>query len=429
MIADYMDQIVDQNFLSGTAFDHFDPFNLNLVKRWTPVGEWFDERASRNLDPYQKSFDGRIAPWIFGALRDGRSFQGVNFASQDYLSLASHPLLVSSAIRAAQEYGVHSAGSAALMGITTISKALEQSLETYLQYNEVTLFPTGWMAGFGIVKILAQPGDQILIDVLAHACLQEGAQSSGAKIHRLPHLSYDGVKRRLQNIRKNEPNVGVLLVTETLFSMDSDTPDLVSLQALCHEFNATLVVDCAHDLGCMGKDGLGILADQNLIGKVDVLIGTFSKTFASIGGFVATQHRGFRTALRACCGPQTFTNAMTPIQASVVLAALELVRSSEGEQRRRRMMANVLKLRSMMQNEKFNVLGNPSAIVPVIIGTSGDARMLTQKMIESGAVVNLVEAPAVAKNQSRWRLQVMADHDDEAISTFVRLASAVRDMP
>lgn len=422
-----MDQVLSKLHL-GTAFDYFDETNINLVERWTPVGEWFHERGRHGLDPYQKSFDGKISSRVSGALRDGLSFSGVNFASQDYLSLASHPVLVSAAIHAANEYGVHSAGSAALMGITSVSKELERSLESYLQYREVTLFPTGWTAGFGIVKMLARPGDHILIDVLAHACLQEGAQASGAKVHRFPHLSYDGVKRRLVNIRKNEPSAGVLVITETLFSMDSDTPDLAALQELCHEHNATLLVDCAHDLGCTGSEGLGVLANQDMIGKVDVLIGTFSKTFASIGGFVATQRAGFRTALRACCGPQTFTNAMTPIQANVVLAALSVVRSSEGEVRRSKMMSNAVKLRTALEAEKFTVLGNPSAIVPVVVGDSGGARKLTNAMIMGGAIVNLVEAPAVAKNQSRWRLQVMADHDDDAIQAFVQIAVSSRKM-
>lgn len=421
-----MHQFVGKNIHSGTAFDHFDSDNTDLVGRWTPVGAWFQERGKFGLDPYQKSFDGRISPRVSGALRDGRPFSGVNFASQDYLSLASHPVLISAAIKAASDLGVHSAGSAALMGITSVAQELEHALEDYLRYREVTLFPTGWTAGFGIVKMLARPGDHILIDVLAHACLQEGAQASGAKTHRFPHLSYDGVKRRLESIRRTEPNSGILVVTETLFSMDSDTPDLASLQALCSSHNATLLVDCAHDLGCMGQEGLGILSMQDMVGKVDVLIGTFSKTFASIGGFVATQHPGFRTALRACCGPQTFTNAMTPLQASVVLAALELVRGPEGTARRERMMTNVLHLREALGREKFKVLGNPSAIVPVIVGDSGLARQLTNAMITGGAIVNLVEAPAVAKNQSRWRLQVMADHDNDAIETFVRIAAAER---
>lgn len=416
----------EHKFKSGNAFDHFIASEIDLVGRWLPVGQWFHERGQRGLDPYQKAVSSKILPTVHGTLQNGKEFRGVNFASQDYLSLSCHPAIIARAQRTAEEHGVHSAGSAALMGISDLAISLERELEDFLKFQEVTLFPTGWTAGYGIVKMLARPGDHILIDLLAHACLQEGAQSSGATVHRFPHLSNAGVRRRLDNIRKEHPTGGILVVTETLFSMDSDSPDIKELQAICSERSATLLVDCAHDLGCIGENGLGILAAQAMVGKVDVLIGTFSKTFASIGGFVATQHRGFRTALRACCGPQTFTNAMTPIQANVVREALRIVISEEGSDRRRRLLRNVIHLREALASEGFKILGAPSAIVPVIIGDSAQARVVTGEIIRSGAIVNLVEAPAVAKNQSRWRLQVMADHSAEDIQNFVALAAAAR---
>lgn len=416
----------EERFEVGNAFDHFAASEIDLVGRWLPVGEWFWERGKRGLDPYQKAVSTKILPLVEGTLQNGQEFRGVNFASQDYLSLSCHPAIIGVAMRTAEDYGVHSAGSAALMGISDLAISLERELEAFLAYEEVTLFPTGWTAGYGIVKMLARTGDHIVIDLLSHACLQEGAMSSGARVHRFPHLSNEGVRRRLSSIRKEDPSGGILVVTETLFSMDSDSPDIVELQAICREFNATLLVDCAHDLGCLEEDGRGVLSLQGMVGKVDVLIGTFSKTFASIGGFVATQRRGFRTALRACCGPQTFTNAMTPIQASVIREALRIVQADEGCERRQQLIGNVNALRGALIDEGFEVLGQPSAIVPVVIGSSAQARAMTGRMIRSGAIVNLVEAPAVAKNQSRWRLQVMADHSQRDIDRFVALATQAR---
>lgn len=413
-------------FLSGLASDQRASGETDLLARWTPVGRWFHERGRIVRDPFQKVAAGRILPYVSGALRDGTPFSGVNFASQDYLSLASHPEIVASAHDAATEFGVHSAGSAALMGASEISQRLEHKLEQFLGYRECTLFPTGWTAGFGIVKMLVGRGDHVLIDVLAHACLQEGADASGATVHRYPHVSNEAVERRLVRLREVEPNAGILVVTETLFSMDSDTPDFRELQALCRTYGATLVVDCAHDLGSFGETGRGVLELQGMIGAVDVLIGTFSKTFASIGGFVATQREGFRTAMRACCGAQTFTNAMTPLQAAVVLRAIEIVEGPEGTLRRRRLMQNIEALRTGLIIESFEVLGQPSAIVPVVVGTSPVARLMTSHMLENGAIVNLVEAPAVARNRSRWRLQVMADHEPAHIHRLVEVAVQAR---
>lgn len=411
---------------SGTARDYIAARETHLVKRWTPVGKWFHDRGALGLDPYQKAAKGRILPFVSGNLRDGTQFSGVNFASQDYLSLSSHPALVKAAGDAASRFGVHSAGSAALMGNSEVSLELERKLESFLGYKECTLFPTGWTAGYGLVKMLAQPGDHIVMDVLSHACLQEGAEVSGATVHRFPHLSNEGVERRLQRIRSAEPSSGILVVTETLFSMDSDSPDIKTLQEICSAYNALLLVDCAHDLGCIGPTGRGILELQGMEGKVDVLIGTFSKTFASIGGFVATQFDGFRTAIRACCGPQTFTNAMTPLQAAVIIEALRIVESEEGQHRRAKLYDNTSYLRKQLGSHDFMALGEPSAIVPVMVGGCGDARRMTSYMISNGAIVNLVEAPAVAKNQSRWRLQVMSDHSRADIDVLIECAVKAR---
>ncbi|APO75246.1 aminotransferase class1/class2 protein [Rhizobium etli 8C-3] len=421
-----IDAIPATDLGTGAAKDHFAASETHLIKRWTPIGNWFHDRGKLGLDPYQKSTGGNILPFVSGSLRDGTPFSGVNFASQDYLSLSSHPRLVKAASDAAARYGVHSAGSAALMGNSDLSLQLEKKLEEFLGFKECTLFPTGWTAGYGIVRMLAQPGDHIVMDMLAHACLQEGAEASGAKIHRFPHLSNEGVERRLKRIRSSEPSSGILVVTETLFSMDSDSPHIKELQAVCTAYNAVLLVDCAHDLGCIGPTGRGVLELQDMVGKVDVLLGTFSKTFASIGGFVATQFDGFRTAVRACCGPQTFTNAMTPIQAAVILEALRIVESDEGQRRRLKLRDNIDYLRTQLKRHGFVTLGEPSAIVPVVVGDCSDARTMTSFMIKNGAIVNLVESPAVARNQSRWRLQVMSYHSHADIDTFIECALKAR---
>ncbi len=413
--------------LRGVAKDHYAANQRDLIRRWLPVAKWFDDRCESELDPYQKASLGPILPTVVGSFRNGRAFTGVNFASQDYLSLASHERLISASAAAAEEFGVHSAGSAALMGGCTMSQRLETALERFLGYREVTLFPTGWTAGYGIVKMLAQPGDHIVIDVLAHACLQEGANGSGARVHRFPHLSNSAIQKRLSRIRSAQPETGILVVTETLFSMDSDSPRIADLQALCTQYGATLLVDCAHDLGCMGDTGRGVLEMQGMVGKVDVLMGSFSKTFASIGGFVATQHSGMRTTMRACCGPQTFTNAVTPIQAAVVLEALNIVTGPEGTVRRRRLAENISYLRTRFLEHGFVTPGEPSAIVPVIVGDSATARLMTRHMIRGGAIVNLVEYPAVARGKSFWRVQVMADHERQHIDALTTCALEARE--
>jgi len=203
-----------------------------------------------------------------------------------------------------------------------------------------------------------------------------------------------------------------------LFSMDADTPDLAAHQALCHRYGATLLVDMAHDLGSMGQRGLGALEAQNMVGKVDVLMGSFSKTFAANGGFVACNEPGLKLAIRFQCGPHTFTNAMSPVQAAVVIKALDIIESSEGLQRRERLLSNATYLRQGLQAEGWQVLGQPSAVVPLVLGGIGRSRFLTRFLLEQGMVVNLVEHPAVPMKGSRLRLQVMADHTHVQLDAF-----------
>ncbi|MDW9414222.1 aminotransferase class I/II-fold pyridoxal phosphate-dependent enzyme [Sinorhizobium meliloti] len=414
-------------FFEGTALDYFDAGSVDLQSRWDAVADWWNARLEAGIDPYQKITSDRISPLVKGSYRDGKVFSGLNFASQEYLSLASHPEIVEAAIYAARHYGCHSAGSATLMGNTDLSVQLERRLAEYLGYKDCLVFPIGWAAGYGALKTLVRKHDHVVIDTLAHACLQEGAAEATPNVHRFPHLSTDGVERRLRAIRATDTRCGILVVTETLFSMDSDTPDVRPLVRLCREYDATLLVDAAHDLGVYGAGGRGILEEQGILNQVDVIVGSFSKAFASTGGFVVTNSRGFRFGLRGGCGPSTFTNAMTPVQSAVVLAALDIVESPEGDERRARVLRNADMLRSGLAEAGFKVIGRASPIVPVLLGDAHVARLMTKFSIEMGGIVNLVEHPAVSANRCRWRLQVMADHRERQIVEFVEIARRSRE--
>ncbi|RYG54825.1 pyridoxal phosphate-dependent aminotransferase family protein, partial [bacterium] len=176
------DDIPDQLRTSLPAIEK-QTYPVNLLERWEQPGIWWQERVEHKIDPYQKYSTSRVGNFIEGAHRDGTPFQGHNFASQDYLSLASHPALVKAAIEAIQTYGLHSAGSAALMGNTALSVALEKRLAGFLGYEDVVVFPIGWAAGYGAVKTLVKPQDHVVIDILAHACLQEAARDATDNVH------------------------------------------------------------------------------------------------------------------------------------------------------------------------------------------------------------------------------------------------------
>ena len=414
--------------LMGSLREYRDPRGIDLLGRTAEFLRWQDLRRGNGYWPYSRSTEA--APLAICAAKDdsGRPVRGVNFASQDYLSLASHPEIKLAATEAIAEYGVHSAGSAAFLGNTKYSIALEKKIGEFLQMEHVVLFPTGWAAGYGVIKGLVRPNDHIVMDGLAHACLQDGAAAATSNVYLHRHLDATSARRWLSRIRARDTENAILVVTEGLFSMDSDTPDLATFQALCHEYQATLMVDVAHDLGCIRDDGCGHIGLQKMLGSIDLVMGSFSKTFASNGGFVACQSRAVKEYLRYFSTSGTFSNALSPIQAAIVLKAFQIVDSDEGRSLRSCLIENATDLRRRLNEAEMEVYGQPSAIVAVKMGTERLARRVSRLLPELGLVANLVEFPAVAKGAARFRLQVMAKHSQENIADAVALLSlALRD--
>ena len=412
--------------LTGSMRDFRIPGGADLLRRTEGFFKWQDLRRKNSLWPFSRATEDGPGTVCQAQDDSGNRMRGVNFASQDYLSLSLHPAVKSAAKETIDRCGVHSAGSPALVGNTSHSVALERKIADFLKMEEAVLYPTGWAAGFGIIKGLVRSADHVVMDMLSHSCLQEGAHAATTNIHLFRHLDNEYCRNILTKIRSKDKENGILVVTEGLFSMDSDTPDLAALQRLCHEFNATLVVDVAHDLGCLGEDGRGHIGMQNMLGKIDLVMGSFSKTFASNGGFVACKSRAVKEYLRFYSAPATFSNALSPAQAATVLKAFEIVDSAEGRALRAALMANVLNLRQELREADLDYYGDPSAIVCVKMGTEGLARLVSKQLVELGLIANLVEFPAVPKGAARIRMQVMANHSAQNIAQAVQVLKTAR---
>jgi 7-keto-8-aminopelargonate synthetase-like enzyme len=412
--------------LTGSMRDFRIPGGADLLRRTEGFFKWQDLRRKNSLWPFSRATEDGPGTVCQAQDDSGNRMRGVNFASQDYLSLSLHPAVKSAAKETIDRCGVHSAGSPALVGNTSHSVALERKIADFLKMEEAVLYPTGWAAGFGIIKGLVRSADHVVMDMLSHSCLQEGAHAATTNIHLFRHLDNEYCRNILTKIRSKDKENGILVVTEGLFSMDSDTPDLAALQRLCHEFNATLVVDVAHDLGCLGEDGRGHIGMQNMLGKIDLVMGSFSKTFASNGGFVACKSRAVKEYLRFYSAPATFSNALSPAQAATVLKAFEIVDSAEGRALRAALMANVLNLRQELHEADLDYYGDPSAIVCVKMGTEGLARLVSKQLVELGLIANLVEFPAVPKGAARIRMQVMANHSALNIAQAVQVLKTAR---
>lgn len=417
---------LERQALSGSLRDFRELHGRDLIGRVDGFYNWQQGRRELGFWPYSRATEQ--APLAICSGRDdaGAKFSGLNFATQDYLGLSSDEEIKAVAKAVIDEYGVHSAGSSALVGNTKYSLRLEQTISAFLGVDHTVLYPTGWAAGYGAIKGLVRPADHVVMDGLAHACLQEGAYSATPNVHLHGHLNLDSARRHLKRIRARDTENGILVVTESLFSMDSDTPDLRALQELCREYDATLLVDVAHDLGAMGKGGRGFIGEQGMTGQIDIVMGSFSKTFASNGGFVACSSAAVRQYLKYYGSSATFSNALSPVQAATVTKAFEIVDSEKGQALRRQLLKRVGQMRNALTAAGLQVVGNPSAIVPVMLGDEALARMVSRRLPELEVIANLVEYPAVARGRARFRLQMMPSHSADHVRQLVdRLRTAI----
>lgn len=411
---------------SGSAADFRSINGASLEQRVAALAHCYNERLKYGLWPYNKSTRSAPATTTIQVEETGRSVTGVNLASQDYLSLGTHPAVMSAAERAIKDYGVHSSGSAILMGNTTYSRALEERIGDALGFKHVLLYPTGWAAGFGSLRGIVHPGDHIIMDALAHNCLQEGARFATGNVSLQAHLSDRHVERLLKRIRKDDTANAIFVVTEGLFSMDSDTPNLARLRDLCNLYNAYLVVDIAHDFGILGASGRSTLEEHKLLGQVDMVVGAFSKTFASNGGFVCVRSDSILKYLRVYSSTHLFSNALSPIQSAILLSSFDVVFSEEGAKRRLSLFANIHALRTALMSGGLACLGRESPIVPVIVGTEFEVRVTNYLASEAGVITNVAEYPVVPRGSARFRLQVQADHTIEQMNTAGELINQAR---
>lgn len=397
-------------------------------ERYGPCAAWIGERRRQNTWPYRRVLAGKVADRVATVDEAHRSNgrDNVNYASQDYLGLVQDPRIHTAAKEAVDRYGVHSSGSPALLGRSRPMLALADKLCAVSGRERCLLYPTGWAAGFGVITGLARRSDLIIMDQLAHNCLQAGAQASSRHVHRFRHNDVCEVERLLMQARSESADRGIFIVIESLYSMDADSPDLHQMLALARDYEAIIILDVAHDFGAMGERGLGLLEQVAHEVEPDVIMGSFSKTFASNGGFVLCSPVIY-DYLCYHSPSHVFSNALSPVQAGVVLQAADIVFSDEGQGLRDRLLDNVLALRREMTERGLHVGGGPSPIVPVFVGDEQLARVTSSHLTERGLLANLVEFPAVARGKARFRFQVMPTHSPQTAETAAQImAEAVQ---
>jgi 8-amino-7-oxononanoate synthase len=343
--------------------------------------------------------------------------QLVNFSSNDYLGLAADPILRQAAIAAIEEFGVGAGASRLISGTQSPHVALEVALARWKRAPAAIAFSSGYAAAIGALPALASKQDVVILDKLCHASLIDGARLSGATIRIFPHNHLGKLESHLEWARREHPEARLVVVTESVFSMDGDRAPLRELVELKKRFEALLLLDEAHAVGVVGTHGRGLAAELGLEKEIDLQMGTLSKSLGVSGGYICGS-RNLIDWLINRARSFIFSTAPPPALAAAATAAIHFLASDEGEARRKTLWKRIVHLRKKLP-ESPDAFGKPgAAIIPWLVGDEQRALDLARDLRQQGFFVPAIRYPTVGKGAARLRITVSAAHSVEQIDSL-----------
>jgi len=376
-----------------------------------------DEIKALGLYPYFRPIEENEGPVV---QIEGKKV--IMAGSNNYLGLTAHPKVKEAAIKAIEKYGTGCSGSRYLTGTLDLHIELETRLADFFKTEGVLLFSTGYMTAQGIIPTLVQRGEYVVSDKDNHACIVAGnlmAKGATAEIIRYKHNDMVDLERV---ISKLPIDASKLLVTDGVFSTGGEIVDLVHLNGVAKKYNARLLVDDAHSVGVIGKGGRGTASEFNLEKEIDLTMGTFSKTFASLGGFVAGEGRVINY-IKHHSAALIFAASPAPSSVAAALAALDILEAEP--ERVDKLIRNANKMREGFTKLGFNIIDGRTAIVPVIVGDDGLAFKMWKMLYDAGVFVNVFISPGVPQGRQMMRTSYMATHEDEHLDTILSVFSDV----
>lgn len=343
----------------------------------------------------------------------------LNFSSNDYLGLANEPALKEAAIEAVEKFGTGSGASRLICGSLAPHHELEEALAAFKGVEAALTFSSGYAAAVGTISALVGKEDVVVIDKLVHASIVDGARLSGAKLRVFAHNDLNDLEEilkwaeKVQGPRsKVQGQKRVLIVTESVFSMDGDCAPLREIVELKNKYGAWLMVDEAHATGLYGKNGRGLAEELRVSGDIEVQMGTLGKALGASGGYIA----GSSTLIDYLVNRARsfiFSTAPVPAAAAAATAGIRFVQSAKGEERRKMLWERVNEFHPVGSNAKIS-----SAIIPVIIGNETRAVEAAAALLEHNIYVPAIRYPTVARNQARLRVTLTAAHTREEVAQF-----------
>ena len=348
---------------------------------------------------------------------DGRKL--IMIGSNNYLGLTTHPQVREAAIEAVRKYGTSCTGSRFLNGTLHLHKQLEEELADFVGKEAVLVFSTGYQTNLGTISSLVGKGDVVITDKEDHASIIDGCRLAYGKMLRFRHNDMADLERVLE---KCDPDQGKLVVVDGIFSMGGDIAPLPEIVPLCKKYAARLMVDDAHSVGVLGENGRGTAAHFGVTDDVDLIMGTFSKSFASLGGFIAGDEAVLHY-IQHNARSLIFSASMPPASVAACLAALEVMRTDP--ELPKRLMAIADKMRRGYQALGYNIGDSETPVIPIMIGDDMPTFMMWRALFDAGVYTNAVIPPGVPPNKSLLRTSYMATHTDEQMDRVLALFEQV----
>ena len=376
-----------------------------------------DEIKALGLYPYFRPIEENEGPVV---QIEGRKV--IMAGSNNYLGLTAHPKVKEAAIKAIEKYGTGCSGSRYLTGTLDLHIELEYRLTKFFNTEAVLLFSTGYQTAQGIIPTLVQRGEYVVSDKDNHACIVAGnlmAKGATADMVRYKHNDMDDLERVISKLPIDSAK---LIVSDGVFSTGGEIVNLPCLNDIAKRYNARILVDDAHAVGVIGKGGRGTASEFNLENKIDMTMGTFSKTFASLGGFVAGKDKVINY-IKHHSPALIFSASPTPASVAAAMAALDILEAEP--ERVTKLIRNADKMRKGFSKLGFNVIDGRTAIVPVIVGDDERAFKMWRMLYDAGVFVNVFISPGVPQGRQMMRTSYMATHEDEQLDQILDIFSDV----
>lgn len=373
--------------------------------------EFIDEALTRQKRDHRFRSLTVYEPQNTVTVSDGeRAF--INFSGNDYLGLSKHPEVIGKSKEYAQKYGAGSTASRLINGTYSIHEQLERKLAAAFGWESALLFNSGFQANSTILSALADRHTLILADKLSHNSLIQGSLASRATFRRFNHNSVTDLEAQLEKTAA-ENFSRIMVVTESLFSMDGDRSNLKAIAKLSQKYDAWLFVDDAHAIGVWGQNGLG-LAYQNL--GIDMVMGTCGKAFGGFGAFLLCSSKVKDFLINFCPG-FIYTTALPPAVIGAIEASLELIPNMNDE--RKKLHQKIKKMRSGIQESGFSTGDSDSQIIPVMVGSNEKTIALARSLNDKGFLATAIRPPTVAEGSARIRITLSSGHTDKHINDFL----------